>query len=60
MLNSIKATFNFREKGNPNFSLPKLSEFHKKLENLPQRHFGAKKKNNNNSYFVLRYHHVVL
>ena len=30
---------------------PKWSEFHKKLDNLPQRHFGARKKRN--SYFVL-------
>ena len=39
ILNFVKATFSFREKGNP-----KLSEFHKKLENLPQRHLGARKK----------------
>ena len=31
-----------REKGN--LTSPKLSEVHKKLENLPQRHFGARKK----------------
>ena len=43
MLNSIKATFSFWEKGNPDLSWPKLSEFHKKLENLLQRHFGTKK-----------------
>ena len=34
---------------------PKLFEFHKKLENSPQRHFGARK----NSYFVLGYRNVV-
>ena len=34
---------------------PKLSELHKKLENLPQRHFTPEK----SSYFVLGYNNVV-
>ena len=43
ILNFIKGTFNFRRK-NVILTSPKLSEFHKKLENLPQRHLAPEKK----------------
>jgi len=35
------------------YTSPKLSEFHKKLQNFSLRRFGA------SSYFVLGYHNVV-
>ena len=49
ILNFIKATFNCREK---------LSEFHKKLENLPKRRLAPGKKKKR--YFVLGCNNIVL